>query len=354
VQQGNSGIFEFLELWERKKDSLSIVAPQSEDAVQIMTIHKAKGLEFPIVIYPFANGRIVDVARESLWMSLPEELAGEIPVGYLSATEKMLHWTEESSSLYSEICCYSQLDALNVLYVAMTRPAQQLYVISKMNSGKSKEIKRISDLFISYLQSTGMWEADRHQYEFGSRENFISKQHFSVDSVQQKGFFSTATEGEGLSIVTRSGLLWDSTAGMAIEKGHLLHHILERINTISDVEQVLSEAREEGLFKIEEEAEMREAILKVVAHPELQEFFDGSSQNLNEREIIAGNAVIIRPDRLNVSGKEITVIDYKTGEASASHEKQINGYAEVLSGMGYSIDKKILVYINEKISVNQV
>lgn len=354
TQQGESGIFEFLELWERKKDSLSIVAPEGEDAVQIMTIHKAKGLEFPIVIYPFANGRIVDVARESLWMQLPEVLAEEIPIGYLSASEKMLHWNEESFDLYTELCSQSQLDALNVLYVAMTRPAQQLYVISKMNSGKSKEIKRISDLFISYLDSKGIWDGNQHQYEFGSKENFVEKQHFSIDTVEQEAFYSTSTEGEGLTIVTRSGMLWDSAAATAIEKGHLLHHIFEGVNSVSDIEQVLKSAREDGLFKREEEEEIRAAIKNVVEHAELKQFFDGTSQNYNEREIISGNGKIIRPDRLNISEKNFSIIDYKTGEAKAAHKNQINDYAEVLTEMGYKVDKKILVYINEGIFVSQI
>ncbi|HET8753408.1 MAG TPA: UvrD-helicase domain-containing protein [Salinimicrobium sp.] len=353
TQQGNSGIFEFLELWERKKDSLSIVAPESEDAVQIMTIHKAKGLEFPIVIYPFANGKILDVSRESLWMKLPEAFAGEIPVGYLAVSEKMQHWNEEACNLYNELCSYSQFDALNVLYVAMTRPAQQLYVISKMNSGKKKEVKRVSDLFIAFLESTGKWDGNQ-EYEFGTKENFIQKQELSLNSLEQKTFYSSSTEGRGLSIVTRSGLLWDSAAEMAIEKGHLIHEIFSRINAVSDVEQVLRNAIEDGLFKKEEEQEIKKSIYKVISHPQLEEYYTGNSTNLNEQDIISANGNVIRPDRLNIINNQVSIIDYKTGDAYSAHENQINAYAEVLSEMGYTIIRKLLVYINEEISVNQI
>ncbi|HER40503.1 MAG TPA: DNA helicase UvrD, partial [Salinimicrobium catena] len=117
-----SGIFEFLELWERKKDDLSIVVPEGEDAVQIMTIHRAKGLEFPVVIYPFANSPIQDTGREHLWMNLPEDLSSNIGVAYLKASEKMKQWEGEAPHLYEQLCHNSQLDALNVLYVALTRP----------------------------------------------------------------------------------------------------------------------------------------------------------------------------------------------------------------------------------------
>src|SRR5690606_33141957 len=93
-QKDSAGLIGFLELCDQKKDHLSIVAPKSEDAVQILTIHKAKGLEFPIVIYPFANGSIQDVARESLWLSLPEPVNEHLPVGYMNASQKMLNWGE--------------------------------------------------------------------------------------------------------------------------------------------------------------------------------------------------------------------------------------------------------------------
>src|SRR5690606_4342958 len=86
-------ISEFLELWEQQKDKKSIVAPKTNNAIQIMTIHKSKGLEFPVVIYPFANTKLKDVTKEHLWLPLPEELA-EIPFSYFKASKKMLNWGE--------------------------------------------------------------------------------------------------------------------------------------------------------------------------------------------------------------------------------------------------------------------
>ena len=52
-QQKESSIQDFLDFWENKKDKLSVVTSENPNAVKIMTIHKSKGLEFPIVIFPF-------------------------------------------------------------------------------------------------------------------------------------------------------------------------------------------------------------------------------------------------------------------------------------------------------------
>ena len=48
-------LFGFLNYWEDKATKLSVAVPEGIDAVQVMTIHKSKGLEFPVVIFPFAN-----------------------------------------------------------------------------------------------------------------------------------------------------------------------------------------------------------------------------------------------------------------------------------------------------------
>ena len=349
------GIFDFLELWERKKDSLSIIVPQGEDAVQIMTIHKAKGLEFPVVIYPFANSPIKDTAREYFWMNLPESLQAKINVAYLQASEKMKNWEGEAPSLYEELSFNSQLDALNVLYVALTRPVQRLYVVSKLELDKkgNENLNKFSGLFISYLKEKGKWNGGM-EYEFGNSREALEMEEHHGNSVEQETFYSSPTEANGISIVTRSGMLWDSKQETAIEKGKLVHELFARINSEKDVQQVLLEAREEGLFKDQEEKEIEKVIFEVVTHSDLQEYYSEGVVNFNERDMISGQGEILRPDRLNFQNGGVSIIDYKTGGEDIKHVEQINSYARVLEEMGYRIDKKLLIYLNERTSVRSV
>ena len=63
---------------------------------------------------------------------------------------------------------------------------------------------------------------------------------------------------------------------------------------------------------------------------------------------------IVIPDRLIFRNNEVTIIDYKTGKPDKKHRQQILKYAEALKNLNYSIDKKLLVYINEDILVEEV
>lgn len=354
-QKDTSGIYDFLQLWEQKKDDLSIVVPKGEDAVQIMTIHKAKGLEFPIVIYPFANSKVKDTARESLWVRLPENLGKEIPVALLQAAEKMTNWEGDAPLLYEELGQNSQMDALNVLYVALTRPVHQLYVISKMELDKKgmENPNKFSGLLISYLRSIGKWD-ESEEYEFGNRSEEFTEEKTRLKFRQQEKFYSSGTEGGGISIITKAGVMWDSKQEMAIEKGQLIHDLFARINRAEDLEEVMRNAGEDGWFTSEGGVALKKTILKVLEHPELKKYFSEGYLNYNERTIIGENGEVLRPDRLNITGNRVTVIDYKTGEPSSRYQEQVSKYAAVLTGMGYEVEKRILIYVNEEVEVSLV
>ncbi|GAB2762086.1 UvrD-helicase domain-containing protein [Salinimicrobium soli] len=354
-QSESAGIMEYLELWERKKDDLSIVVPEGENAVQIMTIHRAKGLEFPVVIYPFANSQISDTARESLWTDLPDGLNEEIPVAYLKASDKMKQWPGQCPELYEELCAQSELDALNVLYVALTRPVQQLYIISKYDLDKNGNERsgKFSGLFISYLKSIGKWDESK-EYHFGNRSELLQEQGKVLENVQQQHFYSSPTQSNDISIITRAGALWDSRQKEAIEKGQLVHDLFAEIFSVDDVDQVLLTAKEKGLFKESDHEEILSMIRQVVDHEELSHLYASTNSCFNEKDMVSSQGEILRPDRINFNGNKVTIVDYKTGVEKQFHQEQITEYGQVLSEMAYEIEKKILVYINENISLKYV
>ena len=54
----------------------------------------------------------------------------------------------------------------------------------------------------------------------------------------------------------------------------------------------------------------------------------------------------IIPD-LVFNGKEVTIIDYKTGDKKTEHQKQIQNYANALKNMGYRVVETDLIYTKD-------
>ena len=173
AQKTSNGLNDFIEKWEQKKDKLSIVVPEADNAVQIMTIHKSKGLEFPVVIYPFANSDLQDTRNDNLWLDINDE---NIPIAYVSASQKMLNWNENAADKFRDLLYKNELDTLNVLYVACTRAAQQLYVLSNYNE-KPKKSTNVSDLLADYIKAAGKWN-DTLSFEFGDPAKAIESKIF--------------------------------------------------------------------------------------------------------------------------------------------------------------------------------
>lgn len=349
TQKTANSLNDFLEKWEQKKDKLSIVVPESDNAVQIMTIHKSKGLEFPVVIYPFANSDLQDTRNDNLWLDINDE---NIPVAYVNASSKMQNWNEAAAQKYQDLVHKNELDTLNVLYVACTRAAQQLYLLSNYNP-KPKKNTNVSDMLADYIKRTGSWN-DGLIYEFGDPEKAINSGEAGNFSIEPSKYYSSATQNQAVNIVTRSGSLWDSKQQEAIEKGEITHEILARINKAKDLPKAMEWAVNTGMIKKSSKKEIEEIILNVIEHPELKQFYSQDSESLNEKELITTNGKRLRPDRLNFKDGKVTVIDYKTGGFVDSHKLQVSEYANALLEMGYEIDKCMLIYTNTPIIIKNV
>lgn len=345
------GLTTFLELWEQEKEKLSIMSPKTSNAVQIMTIHQSKGLEFQVVIFPFANFKIKDVSRDYIWIPLPDGL-NEIPVGYLKASDKMLNWGESEAAAYQERLDQSEFDNINVLYVAFTRAVRQLYIVSNFDINKKGEEdeKKVSGLLINYLKNCNLWDGG-YTYEIG-KKSYSSLEELEIsEAVKPEEYFSSPTRSSAVQLITRNGSLFGSTREEAIEKGLIVHDILSEINSSEDIETAMQKFIRYQEPSAEDEKEIRFTLNEIVNHTDLIGYFSPTAEVEKERDIISPNGEILRPDRLNFYSGKVTIIDYKTGNTDPAHKNQMQEYESLLSSMGFEVDKKILIYINKHINL---
>ena len=128
--RNQAGISDFLNYWDKNAEKFSIPSPEGTNAVRIMTIHKSKGLEFPVVIFPFAEEDYTRKPKDKLWLSNEEE-AVELPKILIDNTSSVEGFGEAAKAVYDSKKQEELLDNINVLYVALTRAEEQLYVISQ-------------------------------------------------------------------------------------------------------------------------------------------------------------------------------------------------------------------------------
>ncbi|WP_406685227.1 UvrD-helicase domain-containing protein [Seonamhaeicola sp. MEBiC1930] len=354
TQKKGSNISEFLEYFDKKKESLSIVSPVGQNAVQIMTIHKSKGLEFPVVIFPYAD---LDIYREvdpKVWFKLDAENYNGFPHTLLNFNRDFEHFGENGLKIFNKHQSELELDNINLLYVTLTRAIAQLYIISKKEISSKGDIssKKYSGLFINYLKHLNVWDDSQLKYTFGKPEKPVLKSISDKESIIQKEFISTSKESHNIKIVTKSGFLWNTNQQEAIEKGNLIHNIMSRIKTKDDIDFVISEYVDTSIINNEQANKIKETVLQIVNHTSLQKYFTSKYTIYNEQDIITKEGIILRPDRVVINSKnEAVIIDYKTGVETKGHNQQLKSYQDALENMKLTVTSKILIYINNEITL---
>ncbi|WPO79820.1 UvrD-helicase domain-containing protein [Flavobacterium sp. KACC 22761] len=350
--RNQAGVADFLVYWEKNAEKFSIPSPEGNNAVRIMTIHKSKGLEFPVVIMPFAEEDYNRKPKDKLWLDT-EDADLNVPKALIDNSSAVEGFGESASAVFNLKKQEELLDNINVLYVALTRAEEQLYVISQsLKERKDGELpNNMASFFIKYLIHQNIYDSEKLEYEFGNSAK-LSASVEVVNSVKEIPIVKEVLNPKNIKIAQREALMWGTHQQEAISYGNVIHEIMAFVKDKSDVDLAVTKAIEEGLIKFGQKNQVFKTIQEIVNHAELDICFEGNNKILNEQTIVQKEGKILKPDRVVLTAdKNAYLLDYKTGAVNPKYKQQIQEYQDAIEYLGYKVLKKALVYIGTEIDV---
>lgn len=347
--KNESDLNSFLEFWSTIKDKASIKTPKGVDAIQIMTIHKSKGLEFPVVILPFLDWQS---KNSKIWIPLQKDEENPFETFYVGINNELKSIKNEAiKSKIDEEENLVQLDEINTLYVATTRAKEQLYMIA-LKPKESSKSKNIANYLHEFVFSKGFSEDE--VILKGSPERISTPKIIENSSAELKIYSSD----------WNTRLVINTNSEKAQEKlkftefGNTVHNILSQIVTQNDLPKIIESEKQRGTISVENVEHLQKTLQNLLQDAKLVPYFAEGLTVLNERDFIDENGQIFRADRVVIdSENNCSIIDYKTGQPDLDHHFQVNRYADFFRNLGYNIQTKILIYIDDeqqKINVVEV
>lgn len=337
-----SGIGSFLEYWEKKKNKLSVISGNA-NAVSIMTIHKSKGLEFNVVIYPFVVDDLDDKKSSALWISptaLGFEAIPNIDKVQFTLTKDSATWSPQAKQLAEQESAKIRLDNMNLNYVAFTRAVQRLHILSYQAKDDGK--RPLNAFLMDHPDTYG--DPDTRKVEL-KKEKAAVKDVFT-DSVSSEWF-------DKITIDPDPSMFWISKDDKMKpqEWGEFVHQVLSEIQGAKDIDRVLNPYVDTGVIDKRTALMLQGLFEQMVLNPTIYEAFTDQAKVKNECDILSRKYGIVRPDRYAELSDKIILLDYKTGMKLDKHHDQLRCYIEVLKNM---VQKKIeayLVYLGDKVEV---
>lgn len=325
----------FIEYWN---DSLykKTVPASSINGIQLMSIHKSKGLEFHTVIIPYCNW---DMGGKTsvLWCESDDtQQLPVIPVQF----NKDLH-NSAFSTQYEKEEMRNYVDNLNLLYVAFTRASHNLFILT----GKGQGNFNAHDVILSATKGmelpTGtiiphIERGSEQQKSIPLEYKYTNLQLSFRQSNRSKDFVADTSDTHELSYIS---------------KGLVVHKVFEMIRDMNDIPKIMRQMQQEGVLKDRAFTnEINDMIDRLMTNPTVRTWFDPSWHVMNECNIITlekGIAVSKRPDRVICNGTETIVIDYKTGQEIEEHKGQVHQYVTLLREMGMPSVQGFLWYLKD-------
>ena len=259
-----TSIADFLEYWKKSGFKQSIPSPEGEKAIRIMTIHKSKGLEFPVVIYPFADDSL-NPRSNNIWIPMEDESV-DMPQALVKNNKILEKYNDTTQEIYQTKSQEEILDTINVLYVALTRAEEQLHIISSYKITTKGEIstsKTLASYFINFLSQKANFSVEQKEYAFGNPKRQSQPKLFDKNKAEIQAV-NNALDFSSIKIAKKEALMWGTLQQDAIEFGNIIHQILSYITTKNDLQMALTKSLDEGLIQQSQKSIFEDKIKQII------------------------------------------------------------------------------------------
>ena len=310
----------FLDWWEKNNNKkLNISA--NADAIQLITIHKSKGLEFDHVIIPFFDWSLDNDTRggkeKLMWVNLSKfdsKYNIPYPIKYKSSDQKSLFrddYANEKNKAYE--------DNINLMYVSMTRPKYSLFINAENTNGK---LKNVSDILAKSIELS----SNKKIYKRGQISKNPSKainDKFMLKSIPSFSWRDRIM----VRMTSESGIEFDN-----YKRGKKIHDVLSLIYNNEEVDIGIEKAQEKNIISIDEINSIKKMVEKLMSNKEIKDFFNPHYKSYNEVEILDRNGDVFRIDRIvQTNDNSLHILDYKTGKIDKKYNDQVKNYKTILS-----------------------
>ena len=347
-ERGFRSLSTFLDFWRRKGGEERLPMPEHVDAVRIMTIHKAKGLEFPVAIVPFHHW------SQGLELSLAE-------VGDPSAGASLLvPMRKELGPKYWERQCQTLLEQMNLLYVAWTRASEELHAFVPPPDLARGNMAGALDMLLGLA---GRKEEDA-VLEVGQAPRLEPRPEVvkpapkarSMDEAHEAGVDTLVRWLPRLRVYRNFSP--DAEYGFTeAERGTMFHVALAHLAALvpdgdgashaplmeAAVAEALSRHPLPGEQREPVAAELREGLGWFLGLPQAARWL---RHGRPEASLLDEDGKVLRMDLFVELDKELLVIDFKTGLPSPSHREQVLAYMRLVARADGRPVRGCLVYLD--------
>jgi ATP-dependent exoDNAse (exonuclease V) beta subunit len=307
-------IHHFLEFFDAQKDKIALQMPETQSALKIMTIHKSKGLEFPVVIIPNMDFTISMNTKGRYLMEVRDKILYAFPAKSQQIPELDAFAKEENNLIL--------LDKMNLFYVGMTRPELRLYAINDFEKGK------FGAMIHEQLEGMNLGMNDDGLVQIGQSETIVKKEDSTTNLYVPDDFSQRLWYPD---IVFRKVFQEESEIQLDEQRfGNDFHLLMSLCQSSVDTDTVLSNLLREGHVEQKNESKLRESALAFWTKMAEGDYLLNVDKSLSEQVVLAGENDVKKPDKVFVKANEVLVIDFKTGKMNQKHMEQIVTYGKLL------------------------